>query len=646
MSRRAFFTECQSQLWLDVAKRLQTEHDLTPVYWIGKRVFAPVVRLTFPTAVFHARTDAIRGIPPAACRDLPQRPLDAAFFAEYASVLITAGKMMDRLDPGDGFRYEERTRLFEVQARYWRGVLEHFRPDIVLFPVQPHTVYDYIIYELCRRMGVQTTMFQWTLFTDWIYPIDHIDRGYGELEARTRVLERDPQPHQLHPRVAEYLRKVTGTYAEGIPSYLMRLMPDALRQELFGALADDDNGLLTGQQQDAADPAAVIETEPAVPASVSPAPEPVRPIYVIDLWPPRRAYKILRKRARRNVHVARVEARDFWRHSHRAARLAIKRAEQRTEPVRHALRPRQLRRSWRKTVEQPRRARKTLWAFYKRWFRHLVYALRHGDVDRPLKERDRPFDLSFRGRTGAFRLQWLRVRGTLAKRRFFRYYAERCGELRYDEPYVFVALHYQPEQTTCPTGGIFMDQLLLVQMLSQLLPDGWRLLVKEHPYQFFTGSVGERGRTLDFYDDLAAIPKVTLVPWSVSPFTLIDRSMAVANVTGTTGLEAVIRGKPVLAFGYAWYRPCHGVFYTPTIAACRAALDAIIGGFEVDPLKVRAFLKAVEEVSFRADLGFGERIEAIPHQENVEAVLNGFRRRLDAGAGQARGVEHGTAALA
>ena len=33
---------------------------------------------------------------------------------------------------------------------------------------------------------------------------------------------------------------------------------------------------------------------------------------------------------------------------------------------------------------------------------------------------------------------------------------------------------------------------------------------------------------------------------------LIDKCKAVATITGTSGWEALIRGKPVLHFGYPW----------------------------------------------------------------------------------------------
>src|SRR6266850_3720208 len=103
-------------------------------------------------------------------------------------VQLTVGKMLDRLDVRDGFRFEERTRLFQIQLRYWRSVIEAVRPDIVVFPVQPHTVYDYVIYELCRFYGIRTAMFQWTVFHDWIYPLPRIDDDYAEIVERYRAL--------------------------------------------------------------------------------------------------------------------------------------------------------------------------------------------------------------------------------------------------------------------------------------------------------------------------------------------------------------------------------------------------------------------------------------------------------------------------
>ena len=41
---------------------------------------------------------------------------------------------------------------------------------------------------------------------------------------------------------------------------------------------------------------------------------------------------------------------------------------------------------------------------------------------------------------------------------------------------------------------------------------------------------------------------------------LIDHAQAVVTLTGTAGLEALLRGKPAFIFGYAWYRQFPGVY--------------------------------------------------------------------------------------
>ena len=44
--------------------------------------------------------------------------------------------------------------------------------------------------------------------------------------------------------------------------------------------------------------------------------------------------------------------------------------------------------------------------------------------------------------------------------------------------------------------------------------------------------------------------------------------------------------KPVLVFGYPWYRDCHGVFMVKDADSCKEALDAIARGYQVDQQKV------------------------------------------------------------
>lgn len=208
------------------------------------------------------------------------------------------------------------------------------------------------------------------------------------------------------------------------------------------------------------------------------------------------------------------------------------------------------------------------------------------------------------------------------KKKLKQYYESLAQKVSLVKPYIYVALHYQPEKSTLPDGGAFTHQLLMIQMLSRAIPKDWSIYIKEHAIQFSPNTAGERCRDKYFYKDLLSLSNVKLVPMSTSPFDLIDNSQAVATVTGTSGLEAVIRGKPVLAFGYSWYRGCEGIFYTPTLQHCKEVISKIENNYKVDSHKVRLYLYALEKECSR---GYTEpcfeKISNMSHEDNIDAII-------------------------
>lgn len=117
-----------------------------------------------------------------------------------------------------------------------------------------------------------------------------------------------------------------------------------------------------------------------------------------------------------------------------------------------------------------------------------------------------------------------------------------------DERYVYFPLHLQPEATTSPMGGVYVDQNLALETLVRALPPGWKVAVKENPVQRFAKR--DRG----FYEQLGSMEAIHLVSEKESTFDLIERCQAVATITGTAGWEALFRGKPAITFGRAFYR--------------------------------------------------------------------------------------------
>jgi hypothetical protein len=127
-------------------------------------------------------------------------------------------------------------------------------------------------------------------------------------------------------------------------------------------------------------------------------------------------------------------------------------------------------------------------------------------------------------------------------------------------PYVVFFLHYQPEESTLPRGGIFAQQLIAIAKLRSITPPDVGVLVKEHPSMFrYDHTLSIVVRNSQFYEFIQRLRGVYVVPQETDTFTLIDNARAVATITGTVAIEALARGKPVICFGEAYYKHFAGV---------------------------------------------------------------------------------------
>lgn len=143
-------------------------------------------------------------------------------------------------------------------------------------------------------------------------------------------------------------------------------------------------------------------------------------------------------------------------------------------------------------------------------------------------------------------------------------------------PFVLVALHYQPEETSCPTGGVYAEQRQIIKLLDSCLPDNTQIVVKEHTTQFHPDFEGDVGRHHRYYQDIKQISdRVKLISTSADTFSLLDSAQAVVTISGTIGWEAVFRGTPALIFGRAWYENMPGVFKVKSSEELVLALNSI-----------------------------------------------------------------------
>jgi capsule polysaccharide export protein KpsC/LpsZ len=159
----------------------------------------------------------------------------------------------------------------------------------------------------------------------------------------------------------------------------------------------------------------------------------------------------------------------------------------------------------------------------------------------------------------------------------------------------------------------------MIDMLSKLVPEGWKIYVKEHPSQFKDYQAAERAKPIQFYNMITSMPKVEFVPLTYTSFELIDNAQASATVSGTVGWESVVRGKPTLLFGHSWYQDCKGVFVTHTVEDCKNAIQKIKNGYKVNMNEVKCFARVVENCSVKGyTTKWYAKMDIISNEENVE----------------------------
>lgn len=130
----------------------------------------------------------------------------------------------------------------------------------------------------------------------------------------------------------------------------------------------------------------------------------------------------------------------------------------------------------------------------------------------------------------------------------------------FDRPFAYFPLHFEPERTTNPDGGVFHDQFIALSNLRNFIPNDINILVKEHPSQFLMSNKGSKGRSPMFYDLIKNINGVKIVDSKHNSIDLILKSNFLATISGSVALEGAILGKKAIIFGDTWFNGCPNIF--------------------------------------------------------------------------------------
>lgn len=144
--------------------------------------------------------------------------------------------------------------------------------------------------------------------------------------------------------------------------------------------------------------------------------------------------------------------------------------------------------------------------------------------------------------------------------------------------FVYYAACAQPEATTLPLALFYRNQLNFINQLLAAIPQEVQIVVKENPTMFTTRNpyiTAVNWREEHFISQLANKSRITLIDNSFSSRDLIKRSLGVASINGTVGLEALAFNRPCIINASTWYDRLPNIFKNNSIDQLRKFVSAL-----------------------------------------------------------------------
>lgn len=188
------------------------------VYWVGEKEAA---HLTPATCVFHDHYDAwdakraqtlkAAEIPPA------DPTLVASMYSTESLILTMMNKRYDRAP------VDERKHIYYTMLAYWNYVLERVRPDAIIYNTVPHSVYSNIAYDLAKKRGIETLMFEETWVAGRLMFYRDFWHGSSRVRAAVESARRgNVELSDLNPELREYYERQTHPKSAKTPWYMQR----------------------------------------------------------------------------------------------------------------------------------------------------------------------------------------------------------------------------------------------------------------------------------------------------------------------------------------------------------------------------------------------------------------------------------------
>ncbi len=213
-----------------------------------------------------------------------------------------------------------------------------------------------------------------------------------------------------------------------------------------------------------------------------------------------------------------------------------------------------------------------------------------------------------------------------------RWYKNNSVKADLNAKYIYFTASFQPERSSCPDSGRYHDLILALGLLVRNTPKDCKIYYKEHPRTFAAAVDHDAQRSVLFYEQIKSLyPQVEFIDSSYTPFDLIDNAYAVALAGGTTGWEALVRGKPCFLIGDIWYSGAKPLFIIKNNQDVKKGFERIAKENSREDNLLEDYILALEDVSddllhfFESNISYRSQVQnaegsVIKRNETEEAA--------------------------
>lgn len=194
----------------------QAGHEIT--YLAGSGSQREVAK-RFPRAILHEHERAFNGEPANGASEFLVPP-SASLIRAMSEVELLVLSMMNK--HFDWMTIDERKQVYYNILGYWHAVLSHEKPGALIFTAVPHSVYDYVAYELAQRLGIRTIMFDNTTIDDrYLYLTDFRKGSEAVRSALFRLANARVTPADLALDIRTYYERSRDSSIRYVPPYVV-----------------------------------------------------------------------------------------------------------------------------------------------------------------------------------------------------------------------------------------------------------------------------------------------------------------------------------------------------------------------------------------------------------------------------------------